>query len=42
MCETHGRENISRISEAFMNKTLHEVKEYSSAFWKNWELIENG
>ena len=42
MCELHGRENLQRISEGFMNKTLQEVKEYSTAFWKNWELIENG
>ena len=42
MCETYGRDNYSKIKEAFQNKTLEDIREYSQEFWKNWEKIENG
>lgn len=42
MCEQFGRDNYEKISQNFNNKTVKDVAEYSKAFWKNWELIENG
>ena len=43
MCETFGRLNIAKIKEAFPNKTILEIQDYSEAFWANWEdRIENG
>ncbi|CDW88930.1 probable global transcription activator snf2l1 isoform 2 [Stylonychia lemnae] len=43
MCETFGRDNYAKIAEAFPNKTIEEIKDYSKAFWQKWEdHIENG
>jgi hypothetical protein len=42
MCETYGRDGYESIRNNFPSKTLEEVKEYLSAFWKNWGKIENG
>lgn len=43
MCESFGRDNYAKISEAFPTKTIEEIKEYSKAFWLKWEdHIENG
>jgi len=33
MCETFGRDNYAKIAEAFPNKSIDEIKEYSKAFW---------
>lgn len=42
VCENFGRDNYYAILESFPTKTMEEVKEYCTAFWKNWELIDNG
>jgi len=33
MCETFGRDNYAKIAEAFQNKSIEEIKDYSKAFW---------
>jgi len=42
LCEKFGRANYEKISEEMTHKNAEEVKLYSKAFWKKWELIENG
>ena len=43
MCETYGRQNYAKISEGIHSKTVEEVRDYSQAFWKNWQTsIDNG
>jgi SWI/SNF-related matrix-associated actin-dependent regulator of chromatin subfamily A member 5 len=43
MCETFGRDNYAKIAEGLASKSVEDVREYSQAFWKNWEeAIDNG
>jgi len=41
-CETYGRKDYDSIKLAFPTKTAEDVREYSEAFWKRWQSIENG
>ncbi len=41
-CETYGRGDYESIKHAFPTKSVEDVRVYSEAFWKKWNLIENG